>query len=219
MATLEIKQQERIVNVALADLLRDRYGLDAQAEVHVAGRYPDVLVNLPAGPVVLETEFAPAYSVNDDALAKLGLHVHGSSADITFAIVLPESLKYIHQRDLHGKLANSPLQWTTWYTDATFDPSKFGDIQALSDDVERATAKGDDVANAVAMLEEGARKAGSMLYSKPGTMGRVSRVFERESSDEVANMAALMVINAMVFHNRLSSSVALPPPPLISIIT
>ena len=45
----------------------------------------------------------------------------------------------------------------------------------------------------------------------------MAEVFEREASDEVANMAALMVINALVFHNKLSSSLAvIPPPPPIS---
>lgn len=213
MVTTEIRQQERIVNNALAELLRDRCDLDAQAEVGVAGRYPDVLVNVLNGPVILETEFAPAYSVRDDAFAKLGLTIRGRSTDITFAVVLPEELKQIHQRHLRERLAIADLEWTTCFSDASYDETRTGDFVALSDDVARAIPKGDDVSAAVQTLEKGALQAGSLLYSSPGTMVRVAEVFEREASDEVANMAALMVINAMVFHNKLSSSLAIIPPP------
>ena len=165
MVTTEIKQQERIVNNALAELLRDRCDLDAQAEVGVGGRYPDVLVNLPNGPVILETEFAPAYSVHDDALAKLGLNIRGRSTDITFAVVLPQEFKTFHQRHLRDRLAVADLEWTTWFSDASYEETKNGDFVALSQDVVRTTPKGDNLSAAVETLEKGAVEAGSLLYS------------------------------------------------------
>ena len=50
------------------------------------------------------------------------------------------------------------------------------------------------------------RRAGARLYSSPGTLARVSEVFNAEPNDESANMAALLIINAMIFQERLSST-------------
>ena len=57
-------------------------------------------------------------------------------------------------------------------------------------------------------LDAGTRRAGARLYSAPGTLARVAKIFGAEPSDEVANMAALVVINAMVFQDRLASNEA-----------
>ena len=46
---------------------------------------------------------------------------------------------------------------------------------------------------------------GSRLYQSSGTIARVSNIFGADPTDEVANMAALVVINAMVFQERLAS--------------
>ena len=50
------------------------------------------------------------------------------------------------------------------------------------------------------------RRAGSRLYQSPGTLVRVAKVFNAPPGDEAANMAALVVTNAMVFQERLASS-------------
>ena len=40
----------------------------------------------------------------------------------------------------------------------------------------------------------------------PGTLGRVAKIFGADPGDEAANVAALVVINAMVFQDRLASN-------------
>ncbi len=211
----DIRQQERIVNAELARLLREQCGLDAQAETIVDGRQPDVLVMRPdKGPVIIETEFAPARSVNDDALAKLGLAVRGETTRVTFAVTLPAFLREVHQRHLAERLADTELQWMPWYSIIDIDTAHKGDVFQLSRELVNAAPPTDDLEEAVSRLEAGAQTAGATLYSKPGSMSHVANVFDRDVSDEVANMAALMVINAMVFHDRLSSaSIRYPPPP------
>ena len=68
------------------------------------------------------------------------------------------------------------------------------------------TPHSDNLEDAVELLDKGARQAGSRIYSSPGNLARVSQVFGAAPSSEVANMAALVVINAMVFQERLSNS-------------
>ena len=229
MTTPQIRQQERIVNVELARILRERCGLDAQAEVIIDGRQPDILiVRDDDTPVIVETEFMPARSVNDDALAKLGLLVNGQPTGVTFAVKLPNDLRNVEQRNLGERVAAARLNWQEWYSDATSGPAISGAFDDLCEHVRRATPRADMIADAANEFETVATNAGSILQANPVTMQRVSMVFDREPSPEVANMAALMVINAMVFHERLAGvSVDTPllprdanvDPDLVSVIT
>ena len=60
------------------------------------GKRPDILIAHPRRqPVILETEFAPAHTVDQDATARLGTSLHSTGGDIegVLAVVLPESLK------------------------------------------------------------------------------------------------------------------------------
>lgn len=210
-----IRQQERIVNSELARLLRERCNLDAQAEVIIDGRQPDVLVMHPNhGPIIIETEFEPARSVNDDALAKLGLKVYGTPTLVTFAVTLPQELKFIRQQHLFDRVATSMLQWQAWHADATSEQRASGGYQDLCDQIRHVVTRSDDLERAVSVLEGGAQTAAATLHFSPGSVSQIARVFDRDPSDEVINMAALMVINAMVFHDRLSGlSPEIPPSP------
>ncbi len=210
-----LRQQERVVNTELARLLRERCSLNAEAELSVSGRYPDILVGGLTCPVILETEFAPARSVDDDALAKLGLPINGIPTGITFAVTLPADLRSIRQSDLYDRLASSTFAWRDWYLDATSGSLLRGGFADLCEHVRRAEPPTDDLARAVEILERGAIDAGSIIASNPVSLTRVAGVFDRDPGEEVANTAALMVINALVFHGRLSSaSLETPVPPL-----
>ena len=219
MTPTEIRQQERIVNAELARLLRERCGLDAQAEVIVDGRQPDILiVRSDNTPVIVETELMPARSVNDDALAKLGLPVNGQPTGVTFAVRLPAELRDVEQRHLGERVAIATLNWQEWFADSTSGAIGSGSYEGLAEQVRRAEPKSDPIAGAVLELETGASAAGALIHAKPEVMRRVAQVFDRDATREVANMAALMVINAMVFNDRLSSVSGqvpmLPRPPM-----
>ena len=70
---------------------------------------------------------------------------------------------------------------------------------------ERTTPPAGNLDEAVDILDQGARRAGALLYRYPGTVARVSKIFGADPTDESANMAALVVINAMVFQERLAA--------------
>ena len=76
----------------------------------------------------------------------------------------------------------------------------------------RATPPGGDLDAAVDALDEGVRRAGAWLYGAPGTLARVAKIFNAPPVDETANMAALVVTNAMVFQERLASADAAVQP-------
>ena len=205
-ATDSDRSHESIINDTLARFLRDRSGLSAVAETLHDGRRPDIIVRLSAGSVILETELEPALTVEADALSRLGMEIDGQRVQNVFAVTVPGRLRSVSQQHLYQRMAGAMLVWQEWRIDGTSGPKLSGTAVEFGNAIQRTSPPSGDLDEAVDALDEGARRAGSRLYSSPGTLGRVSKIFGTEPSDEAANMAALVIINAMVFQERLASS-------------
>ncbi len=208
MATLANtdRNHESIVNDTLARLLRDRCGLAAVAETLHGGRRPDIIIRLSEGPVILEIELEPALTVEADALSRLGMEIEGQKVQNVFAVTVPGKLRSTSQQHLYDRMAGATLAWQEWRIDGTAGPKFSGTATELGRVVQRTTPPAGGLDEAVEALEEGAKRAGVELFYSPGTLGRVSKIFGAEPSDEVANMAALVIINAMIFQERLASN-------------
>ena len=208
MTTLANKDRshESVINDTLARFLRERCSLSAVAETLHGGRRPDIIVRLSEGPVILETELEPALTVEADALSRLGMEIDGRKVQNVLAVTVPGRLRSTGQQHLYERMAGATLVWQEWRIDGTSGPKLSGTAMELGNAVERTTPPAGDLDEAVDALDEGARRAGSRLYSSPGTLGRVAKVFGADPSDEAANMAALVIINAMVFQERLASN-------------
>ena len=198
------RSHESIINDVLARLLRESLGLAAVAETLQEGKRPDVLIRLPAGPVILETEVEPAPTVEADALSRLGMEIDGRKVQNVFAVTIPAHIRSTAQQRLYERMAVSTLEWREWRIDGSTGPALTGTPGDLGRAATMAAPPAGNLDEAVDLLDDGARRAGSRLYSSPGTLARVSKVFGAEPGDESANMAALVVINAMVFQERLA---------------
>ena len=186
MTTLADKDRshESIINDTLARFLRERCSLSAVAETLQGGRRPDIIVRLPEGPVVLETELEPAPTVEADALSRLGMEIDGQRVQNVFAVTVPGRLRSASQLHLYERMAGAMLVWQEWRIDGTSGPKVNGTAIELGNVVERTTAPAGDLDEAVDTLDEGTRRAGSRLYTSPGTLGRVAKVFGTDPSDE-----------------------------------
>lgn len=199
------RSHESVINDTLARFLRERCGLSAVAETLHEGRRPDIIVRLSDGPVILETELEPALTVQADALSRFGMEIDGRRVQNVFAVTVPGRLRSASQFHLYQRMTGATLVWQEWRIDGTSGPKLSGTPIEFGNAVQRTSPPSGDLDEAVDTLDEGARRAGSRLYSSPGTLGRVSKIFGTEPSDEAANMAALVIINAMVFQERLAS--------------
>ena len=212
MAEPKDRSHESIINEALARFLRERCGLSAVAETLREGKRPDIIVRLSEAPVILETELEPALTVEADALSRLGMKIDGKNVQNVYAVTVPLSLRSTPQQYLFDRIGSTTLVWQEWRSDGTSGPRNNGTATELANAVARTTPPTGDLDEAVDALYQGSRRAGSLLYTSPGTLGRVAKVFRVDPSDDVANMAALVVINAMVFQERLASgAVAFQP--------
>ena len=200
------RSHESVINDALARLLRERVGLTTAAETLHGRARPDIVVRRGDGPIVLEIELEPAATVDADALARLGLEIDGQPVQTAFAVTVPGQLRQTDQRHLEQRLATASLAWREWRLDGTSGPRLSGDLAELGNAAARAAPPAGNLEAAVDALDQGVRRAGSRLYQSPGTLARVAKVFNAPPGDEAANMAALVVTNAMVFQERLASS-------------
>lgn len=199
------RSHESIINDTLARILRERLGFSAVAETLLDGKRPDIIVRPPqALPVVLEIELEPAPTVEADALSRLGMDLDGEKVQNVFAVTVPARLRTVDQQHLFARLEAATLEWQEWRSDGTSGPKLSGSVAQLGNAVTLATPPSGDLEETVNILDEGARRAGSKLYVAPGTLARVAKVFRTPPGDEVAHMAALVIINAMVFQERLA---------------
>ena len=206
------RSHESIINDTLGRFLREQCSLSAVAETLHDGKRPDIIVRLSAGPVILETEFEPALTVEADALSRLGMEIDGRKVQNVFAVTVPGRLRSTSQQHLYARLAGATLVWQEWRIDGSAGPKVNGTARELGNVIQRTTPPASGLDDAVDALDEGTRRAGAQLYASPGSLGRVSEIFGAEPSNEVANMAALVIINAMVFQDRLASNeIAFPP--------
>ena len=200
------RSHESVLNITLARVFRERCGLNAASETLQGGPQPDILIRLSQGPIIVETEFEPASTVEADALSRFGMEIDGRKIQNSFAVTVPAALRTASQSRLFERLASTTLAWQEWRSDGTSGPKLNGTPIELGDVIRRTTPPTSNLDEAVDALDEGARRAGSLLYSSPGTLGRVAKIFDADPGDEVANMASLVVINAMIFQERLASA-------------
>ena len=200
------RNYESTINDALARLLRERMGLNAASETLQRGRRPDIIVRLQNRAVILELEFEPALTVEQDALSKLGMRIDGRPVQNVFAVVAPRQVRTIEQRHLPERLASATLQWQEWRSDGSSGPKLSGALADLAAAVSRATPPDNNIDLAIERLETGVRHAGASLHNSPGALVRVAAALNTGVGEEAANMAALVVINAMMFQERLASA-------------
>ena len=95
------------------------------------GKKPDILVSSPRRQaVIVETEFAPAHTVEQDAIARLGASLQSTGSEIegVLSVVLPQSLRTgdleaiegaafryaVHYLDAEGKPCAGPRSGSGW---------------------------------------------------------------------------------------------------------
>ena len=197
--------------------------LQAMQALPDTGKRPDILVAPPRRqPVIVETEFAPARTVEQDATARLGTSLHSTGEDIegVLSVVLPESLK---TGDLET-VDRAAFRYATHYLDAKGESIRWpperewleGGVDDLSDAIEWLSLSERQLARGTEALEQVVRNAAGLLaeHAGEGSLAQVARDLHQGAGEQTERMAAAICISAFVFHVAIEDQEHIPPVPL-----
>ena len=192
-----------------------------------AGKRPDILIDSPRRqPVILETEFAPAHTVDQDATARLGTSLHSTGEDIegVLSVVLPESLK---TGDLET-VDRAAFRYATHYLDSKGESIRWpperewleGGVDDLADAIEYLSLSERRLARGTEALEQVVRSAAELLaeHAGEGPLARISRELHQEEGEQTERMAVAICVSAFVFHVAIEGQKHIPPVPLAGFI-
>ncbi len=228
------KTQESVLNSALAQCLRTKHprwrenGMISAEQTGVlaesAGLRPDIIVHHPNGlPVAVETELAPAHTVEEDAQARLDkkLQKDGGVIEQSIAVRLPEQLAQGSQNKLPQAIAAARFEYCV-YSGTPDEPVRWpqagwvaGDVNDLANCIELASLSENRAARGVRILENGVGQAAAFLRNAcvdaPDTLAAIARELHQEDGEQTSRMAMAIVANAMTFHTAIAGAHGIPP--------
>ena len=183
---------------------------------------PDILIESPfRQPVIVETEFAPARTVDKDATARLGtmLQSGGTGVEGVLAVMLPAKLR---TRDLET-IEHASFRYATHYLDAGGNDRRWppgrewleGGIDDLADAIEYLSLSERQLARGTAVLERVVRQAAHRLGQEAGdtALVKIARTLHQEPGEQTRRMAAAIFVSAFVFHAAIERRGEFPPLP------
>ena len=188
-----------------------------------AGMRPDILIDSPyRQPVIVETEFDPAPSVEKDATARLGTTLKSGGAGIegVLAVILPKSLR---TGDLEA-IENAPFRYATYSLDSGGIGTRWptgrewldGGVDDLADAIEYLSISERQLAHGTEVLERVVSQAAHRLAERAGdrALGAIAATLHQEPGKQTERMAAAICVSAFVFHAAIERQDGIPPLPL-----
>ena len=221
---------EQVFNFALSSVLRKKHPLwggnlnaeQTQVIQGMAGKSPDILLSMSGwSPVVIETEFMPAATVEIDAKSRLRKVLSDTSNPIehSIAVRIPAALKSVMQSELEKEIEGANFSYCIYSAaDGEKDDRwpKIGWIEGGIDDlancIESVTLTESLVSRSTDILEFAVKGGAHELRDSPESVQRILANQLRQSPSEQTNrMAVAIIANAIVFHSRIEGREGVPP--------
>ncbi len=223
MAINETQLNGRVAT--LLDRMNVRWDVHAEMKgAFVSGQgQPDILV-LPRGgrPVVIENEYLPARTLEDEAIDRLGEEldedVTGVDGEVNAVVALksPRELRRIRGFDkLDAELrSKTRFEYCVFSGSGRDDYSRFpesgfvsGNIRDLAGFITYASTPEEVVQRSVEILERGISAGASVIRqatdAHPNLKQDFADLLKQEYSEQTERMAATIMINALLFHMNL----------------
>ena len=181
---------------------------------------PDLIVRNPRGaPVIVETEYAPARTVEQDAAGRLGRTLTGSGAVVEQCVALrvPDFLRRAPQAELDEHAAQATYEYCVLSGDSATKyvrwPSRgwlTGAVDDLASLLENASISERLVAFSLDLLEQGIEEAAAGLRAatadRPAVNADIAEVLCQEDGEQTSRMAMAIVANALTFQTMLAGA-------------
>ena len=223
------KTNEIAFNVPLSDVLqtkhprwRDHVGVEQRDVLRETALQPDIVIRPPGGvPVIIETEFMPARSVETDATARLGkfLEYNGDLIEQTIAVQIPQELSRAPQKDLELLIEAAEFRYCTFSlqeTDTAVRWPSEGWITGSTDDlaacIENVSLSERLLAEGTHILEQSIGEAAGKLRETASihALERMAQSLHQEDGEQTSRMAMAIVANALVFHTAIVDAHDIP---------
>lgn len=225
------RTSEVALNGHLAEVLRGKHPLwRNHLGVEQTGVFPDhprlrpdILVQPPnAQPVVVETEYAPAVTVEDDARSRLGLIPRNSADPIEQAIAvrIPEALRR-NQAGLAERIAAADFDYCV-FSGAPASPTRWpatgwltGGIDDIVRCIEHAMVSQRLVDESMLVLERGVRVATRAIEDAVESGFTdiewvIGQVLNQRRGEQTNRMAMTIIANALTFHSTIAGTHDIP---------
>ena len=224
------KTHEIAFNVPLSDVLqtkhprwRDHVGVEQRDVLRETALQPDIVIRPPGGvPVILETEFMPARSVEADAKARLGeiLEDNGNLIEQTIAIQVPQELRQAQQGDiLKQQIEAAEFRYCTFSLQKTDTPMRWpsegwlvGSIDDLATCIENVSLSERLLTEGSQILEQSIGEAAGKLRETASihALERMAQSLYQEDGEQTSRMAMAIIANALVFHTAIVDAHGIP---------
>ena len=179
-----------------------------------SGRRPDIVITaVGRSPVVVEAEYLPAATVEEEARSCLGLKVTGGGG-IEAAIALRYPADVGDADDLTAAVAAVVMDWCVFTREGTetvrFPGSGWlnGSVADLADLTRLVSVPQNAVDDASNFLQEGINDAANTLEEldklRPAAAREIARLLGMENVPQTRRMACAIIANALVFHGRIA---------------
>ena len=216
--TTTSRQAESNANAMLGALLQGmmrgatvRYENTQVVEGH-PGLRPDIIItDSQRSPVVVEAEYMPAYTAEDEAKERLGLQLATDGKRIEAAIALRYPADIADASDIDGAIRSARLEYAVFYEDETRFPVSGwlnGGVSDLADLIRLVSVSERAVDAATDVLEQGIERAVAVLDNmgrlRPAINQEIARLLGMDDLPPTRRMACAIIANALIFHERIA---------------
>ncbi|MDE0510832.1 MAG: hypothetical protein OXI88_03490 [Gammaproteobacteria bacterium] len=220
---------EPAFSVILGEALRQKHPLWTQhlgAEQtrvmdRAPGKQPDIVIAAPnSTPVIVETEYFPAVTVEQEARARLNesLTSTGRTIEHTFAVRIPGEMKTVPQGDIKPNIEIILFDYCIFSLKKDLTISRWpvkgwlkGDINDLATSIESVSISESLLAISTDELERGVAQAANILQQAPAhTKEKIAQELRQETGEQTARMATAIIANAIIFHTRIEGQQGVP---------
>ena len=218
------QQTEPSVNTALGGLLKRMLGTCLVRSEHTqlivghpAWQLDNLITSSGRSPVVVEAEFMPAYTAEQEAADRLGGKVVGEPRAIEAAIALRYPTELRTADELDETLQQTLLSWCVLYDEFDKEGRRIrfpesgwleGGIEDLADLIRLVSMPQKEVNRAADSLQAGIERAASVLDemsdTQRGIVRAVADLLGMRNVPQTRRMACAIIANALVFHERIA---------------
>ena len=212
------RQTEPSANNALGAILQGMFATgevrseNTQIVIDHPGLRPDLVVLTPGrSPVVVEAEYLPAATVEEEALSRLGRRVSPVGRLIEAAVALRYPDEVGDCDDLDAALRAARLSYAVFTEEGERFPEAGwldGRVENLADMIRLVSLPQRAVDAAADALEQGIERAAGVLdelaVSRPGINQAIAAILGMDEVPQTWRMAGAIIANALVFHERIA---------------